>query len=76
MLNLVAIRKGIIAVLGTCGGICTLNFLGVKIIEFEPYFYFLRKLPKTVEICLKKSRPGGSLLVPVYLIRNENVFSF
>ena len=28
--------------------------------------YFLRKLPKTVEICLKKSRPAGYFFVGVY----------
>ena len=30
--------------------------------------YFLRKLPKTVEICLKKSRLPGYFFVGVYII--------
>ena len=29
--------------------------------------YFLRKLPKTVEICLKKSRPGQYFFLWVYI---------
>ena len=35
--------------------------------------YFLRKLPKTVEICLKKSRPAGYFFVGVYVVSSKNL---
>ena len=40
----------------------------MRYIKFLYLKYFLRKLPKTVEICLKRSRPGGSFLAPVYIL--------
>ena len=43
----------------------------MRYIKFLYLKYFLRKLPKTVEICLKKSRPGGSFLAPVYILGNQ-----
>ena len=39
----------------------------MRYIKFLYLKYFLGKLPKTVEICLKKSRPAGYFFVGVYV---------
>ena len=43
----------------------------MRYIKFLYLKYFLRKLPKTVEICLKKSRPAGYFFVGVYIELTE-----